>query len=233
MDPANLLGALVRGALIGKPRKRSTKALRYLTGGGRGGGLVNASTMLAAAGVAWGLFETWQNSQNSQAGQAASAPAQTPVPALSTQPSGPAEPPPLPGVSGAPPTSAVQADVPPAVLRLVRLTVSAARADGALGHEEREAILAQATSVGAGAFVLTELDRQTPLSEIVRGVVEPREREALYALAFSIVRADESVSGAERIYLAQLAAHLGLEPSATTRIEQETARDIDAQADAD
>ncbi len=230
MDPANLLGALMRGALAGKSRKRSTKALRYLTGGGRGGGLVNAGTMLTAAGVAWGLFETWQNSQT---GQPAGAPAQTPTPAMTPQGAGLQQPPPLPGQPAEGPASAVPGDVPPAVLRLMRLTVSAARADGALTSEERDAILAQARTEGADAFVLTELDRQTPLSEVVSGVVEPREKEALYALAFSIVRADESVTGAERIYLAQLAAHLGLEPATTARIELETARSIDAQADAD
>ena len=47
-------------------------------------------------------------------------------------------------------------------------------------------------------------------SEIVAGVTDAREKQALYTLAFSIVRADESVSGAERIYLAQLAALIGL-----------------------
>ena len=239
MDPANLLGALVRGVLVGKPHKRSKKALRYLTGGGRTGSLVNAGTMLTAAGLAWGLFETWQNSQGSQAtggsswGGSQAGGTATPAPAMSSANAGPQGPPPLPGTAAAPAASTADADVPPAMLRLVRLTVSAARADGTLGSEEREAILAQARSVGAEPFVLAELDRQAPLGEVVAGVADPREKEALYALAFSIVRADESVTGAERIYLAQMAAHLGLDQAATTRIEQEIAQKIDAQADAD
>jgi len=41
------------------------------------------------------------------------------------------------------------------------------------------------------------------------------------------VRADEGVSGAERIYLAQLANHLGLEPETTARLEEETAARIE------
>jgi uncharacterized membrane protein YebE (DUF533 family) len=42
------------------------------------------------------------------------------------------------------------------------------------------------------------------------------------------VRADESVSGAERIYLAQLAKNLGLDVAVTERIEAEAATQIDA-----
>jgi len=220
MDPAQLMGALLRGALGGKPRKRSKKALSYLTG--NRGGLINAATMMTAAGVAWGLFETWQNNQQGQAS--------APMPAMTPPAAGLSVPPPLPGTPPAavstPPT-----DVPPAVLRLVRLTVSAARADGALGGDERDAILAQARSVGAESFVLGELDRATPLSEIVAGVTDTREKEALYALAFSIVRADEGVTGSERIYLAQLAALLGLDAASTSRLEQEMASRIDAQDD--
>lgn len=243
MDPANLLGALIRGALIGKPRKRSKKALRYLTGSGRNGGLVNAGTMLTAAGLAWGLFETWQNSQGSQTAGGAQwggAPTGTaPAPAPPQAPAGAAPtvahqaPPPIPVAPATPTTPSAATDVPPAMLRLARLTVSAARADGVMDSDEREAILAQARSVGAESFVLAELDRQPPLGEVLANVSDPREKEALYALAFSIVRADDSVTGAERIYLAQVAAHLGLDPATTARLEQETAQKIDAQADAD
>ena len=99
MDPANLLGALVRGALIGKPRKRSKKALRYLTGSGRNGGLVNAGTMLTAAGLAWGLFETWQNSQGNQgaaSGQWGGAPAQPQPPVPPSPTVAQQTPPPIP-----------------------------------------------------------------------------------------------------------------------------------------
>ena len=241
MDPANLLGALIRGALIGKPRKRSKKALRYLTGSGRSGGLVNAGTMLTAAGLAWGLFETWQNSQGKQAaggGPWGGAPTGTaPAPPQALTGAAPTvahqAPPPIPVAPATPVDSGVATDVPPAMLRLARLTVSAARADGVMDSDEREAILAQARSVGAESFVLAELDRQPPLGEVLANVSDPREKEALYALAFSIVRADDSVTGAERIYLAQVAAHLGLDPATTARLEQETAQKIDAQADAD
>jgi len=54
-------------------------------------------------------------------------------------------------------------------------------------------------------------------------------KHELYVLAFTIVRGDETVSGAERIYLAQLAHQLGLDPAAVQRLEIETSVRIDAQ----
>ena len=55
MDAEQLLGTLIRGALGGR-RKRSTGALGFLTDGRHS--LLNAGTLLTAAGVAWGLYET-------------------------------------------------------------------------------------------------------------------------------------------------------------------------------
>jgi uncharacterized membrane protein YebE (DUF533 family) len=117
------------------------------------------------------------------------------------------------------------------LLRLVRLTVSAARADGNLSLEERGRILEHARGVGLESEVAAELQQPRPLAEIVAGVTEPGLRGDLYRLAFSIVRADETVSGAERVYLAQLAARLGLDASTTAEIEREAAAGIDAAAD--
>ena len=60
MDAEQLLGTLIRGALGGR-RKRSTGALRFLTDGRHS--LLNAGTLLTAAGVAWGLYETATRTQ--------------------------------------------------------------------------------------------------------------------------------------------------------------------------
>jgi uncharacterized membrane protein YebE (DUF533 family) len=46
------------------------------------------------------------------------------------------------------------------------------------------------------------------------------------------VRADEQVSGAERVYLAQLAHQLGLDPATVTQLEADTASKIDASPEA-
>jgi len=129
--------------------------------------------------------------------------------------------------SAAPPLPA-SAEPPADLLRLVRLTISAARADGSLSPEEQEAIIAQARDVGAEQLVDYEVRNPRPLSDIAAGVTGQTAREEMYQMAFAVVRADETVSGAERIYLAQLAHALGLDPATTARIEKEAAARIDA-----
>jgi len=211
LDAEDIVNGLMWGALggRGKPWDNAGRAVRA-------GGLVNATTLLAAAGVAWGLYETWQ----SQQARGAAVPAGSPPAGAAPPTVGPA-----PGPIAAP---ADEAGLPAPVLQLVRLMISAARADGELGPAERERILAEAREVGAEALVVRELDAPRPLGEIVAGVTDPQLKEQLYTLAFTIVRVDEVVTGSERIYLAQLAHRLGLDPGAVTRLEAETARRIDA-----
>jgi uncharacterized membrane protein YebE (DUF533 family) len=207
----DIVNGLLRGAFGGR-RKRSRGARRAF---GRRGSLVNATTLLAAAGVAWGLYETWQG-QRSSGGQTGAPP----------RPATP--PPPLPGGSTQP-VPAV-GSLPEPVLRVVRLMISAAGADGHLGPEEREAILAEARKAGAEDAVARELESPRPLADIVAGVGDTKLREDLYTLAFGIVRADETVTGGERIYLAQLAHQLGLEKDAVARLEEKAAGRIDEEA---
>jgi uncharacterized membrane protein YebE (DUF533 family) len=105
--------------------------------------------------------------------------------------------------------------------------LSAARADGSLSDAERETILARARAAGVERVVERELAQPTPLTAIVRGIADQKQREDLYVLAFSITRADEGVTGAERIYLAQLAAQLGFDAATTSRLEDEAVARID------
>jgi uncharacterized membrane protein YebE (DUF533 family) len=212
MDAEDILNGLVRGALGGRRKswKRTGRAVR-------GSGLINATTLLAAAGVAWGLYETWQGQQ------AQGAPASAPP--TGGGPTAPGMPPPLPGA--ATPAPSGESGLPAPVLQLLRLMISAARADGELGPAERERILVEAREVGAEALVLSELDSPRPLGEVVAGVTDPQFKQQLYTLAFTIVRADESVTGGERIYLAQLANRLGLDPPAVARLEADAAARID------
>jgi uncharacterized membrane protein YebE (DUF533 family) len=117
------------------------------------------------------------------------------------------------------------------VLRVLRLTLSAARADGTLAAHEREAILAQARAIGVEMLVAPELDAPRPLAEILSGATEPKARQDLYTLAFTIVRADEQVSDTERAYLAELSEHLRLDPDIVAELEREAARRIGAEAE--
>lgn len=219
LEAEDILNGIVRGALSGR-RKSWTRAGRAV----RGSGLINANTLLAAAGVAWGLFETWQGQQaagGGSSGAPAGAPPASVPPPLASSASG------APGpLTPAPEEGGVAAPL----ARLLRLMISAARADGELGPAERERILAEAREVGASALVQKELDAPRPLGELVAGVTDPELKQQLYTLAFVIVRADESVTGGERIYLAQLASRLGLDAAAVKQLEGVAAARIDAAA---
>ena len=209
LDADDILNGIVRGTLSG--RGKSWSRTRHAV---RSSGLINARTLLAAAGVAWGLFETWQ-SQQQAAGTGAAAPASgAPAPATAAPPAAA----PAPDESG----------VPAPVARLLRVMISAARADGELGPAEREKILAEAREVGAEELVRSEIEKPRPLGELVAGVTDADLKRQLYTLAFVIVRADDTVTGAERIYLAQLANRLGLDAAAVASIEGEAASRIDA-----
>ena len=211
IDPGFLIDGVLRGVLGVRP-KRSRGALRFLTGR-RGGWLSNPNAILTAAGVVWGIFDTLNQTPNS-------------YPNPNTGPTGSV------GSSGAtgsiPP---LPAQVPDDALRIVRLAISAASADGAMNERERAAVLEQASASGGAGVVAAEMQRPTPLAQIVSGVTDPAQRATLYVLAYTILRADEQVTGAERIYLAQLANLLALSPGEVKTLEKSTADRIDGETD--
>ncbi len=219
-----LLNGVLRSVLGGR-RKKSRKALRYLekplrgSMGSIGGSLLaNPNVLLTAAGVAWGIFETLQQQGTSGTSPTGSGLPTAPAPATSHPL------PPLP-VMGAPSSASVSEPA----LRIVRLAISAAYADGAVSDQERAAILEHARSAGVDSIVEQELAQPRPLAEIVAGITDDTQRATLYVLAFGIVRGDEQPSGAERIYLATLAHLLGLDPKTVQQLEQNAARRIDAE----
>ena len=212
MNPDFLIRGVLTSVLGGRTRKRSRGALRYLTGS-PGSIWTRPTTLLTAAGLAWGIYETLQQ----QVGQPA-----TGVAGAFGAPAAAA--PPLPPIPGA--ASAEDSDA----LRLIRLAISAANADGVMTEQERAAVLQQAQSAGVGEVVERELNHPRPLTEIVAGITDPSQRATLYVLAYTVLRADEQVSGAERIYLAQLAHLLHLEPQDVQKLENDTGERIDALA---
>ena len=227
MDESMLLNGVLRSVLGGR-RKKSKKALRYLgkplrgSMGSIGGSLLsNPTVLMTAAGLAWGIFETLQQ-QGTSGTSATGAGFPSPnAPAQATsQPL-----PPLPVMGGAPSSASVSEPA----LKIVRLAISAAYADGAVSEQERAAILEHARSAGVDSIVEQELAQPRPLAEIVAGVTDDTQRATLYVLAFGIVRGDEQPSGAERIYLAKLAHLLGLDPKTVQQLEQNAAQRIDAE----
>ena len=237
LDIEGLVGSVLRGVLGGR-RKRSRGALRYLTGGGRSS-FLNASTLLAVAGVAWGLWETAQQ-QGSGAAPPVPAPSAPPPggrtvpPPLPAAAGGRVVPPPLPG--SAPPVVPAPAraqtqTVPPQVVQVLRLTLAAARADGVLEVREREAILARARELGAEPVVAAEMDAPRPVADIVAGITDPQQKMDFYTLAFAIVRADEQVTDTERAWLSGLAGHLALDGETVKGLEQQAVGRIAAAAE--
>ena len=217
MNPTSLLIDAVLGGVLGGGRKQSRNARRYLTG--RGAGLwANPTVLMTAAGVAWGVFETLQQSGSLSGLTAGASPAEGGAPA-------PANLPPLPTVESQPP-----GPVDAASLRLIRLAISAANADGALDDRERDAIVERARAVGAADVAERELREPKALREIVSDVTSPEEAATLYVLAFTVLRADEQLTATERVYLAQLGALLRLEPSTADALEKGAAARIDGQA---
>ena len=214
-NPADVLSVVLRGTLGRSGRKRARRAAKFVTGHG---GLLSASTMIAAAGVAWGIYDTMKNrGQGADVGP-------LPMPATS----GAVAVPPIPSL---PPVVAAVGNAIDPLARVIQLAVSAARADGQLTDQEKAMIMDRAREAGLESIVEAELGQTRPLAGIVGGVTDPAVKKDLYVLAFAIVRADETVSGAERIYLAQLAHQLGLDPAAVQAIETETASKIDSQSE--
>lgn len=214
-NPADMLGIVLRGTLGRSGRKRARRATRFLTGHK---GFLSASTLIGAAGIAWGIYDTLKN-QNT-------VPGVPQVPHVPNVPTGAV--PPVPAVPSIP--DAFQSAIDP-VARIIQLAVSAAKADGTLSDQERAMILERAKEAGLESVVEAELAQPRALADIVRGVADQQTKKDLYVLAFTIVRADETVSGAERIYLAQLAHQLGLDPAAVQQLESDTASKIDSETD--
>ena len=229
MNPDFLVQGVLR-SVMGGGRKRSKGAMRYLTG--RHSSIwANPTTLLTAAGLAWGVYETMTNKGDST--QWGGGTSQAPPPGAGPVPPSPSPSPvsagplpPLPNVA-----SADSPQISDDALRLIRLAVSAANADGVMNEQERAAVAQQARSAGVGDVVDRELEHRRPLAEIVAGVTDPAERATLYVLAFTVLRADEQVNGAERIYLAQLAHLLNLDRATVERLEKDTGERIDALGD--
>jgi uncharacterized membrane protein YebE (DUF533 family) len=201
MDESALLNGVLSAVLGGRGRRRrSRRAMNYLTGGGRGSFWTSPSTLLTAAGMAWGIYETMQ--QSGAVGSTASG-----------------------GSVGSQTTSAPSSEA----LRIVRLAISAAYADGSVSDTERAAILEHAKTAGVGEIVEAEMQQPRPLAEIVSGISDAAQRATMYVLSYSMVRGDEQPTGAERIYLAQLANLLGLDVATVQQLEQKAAHRIDAE----
>src|SRR5262249_16911291 len=113
-----MLSVVLRGTLGRSGRKRARRATRFITGHG---GFLSTSAIIAAAGVAWGIYDTIKNKDG----------------AVPTVPGVPQVP---PAGSIPPIPAAVDAVAIDPVTRIIQLAVSAAKADGTLNDQERAMI---------------------------------------------------------------------------------------------
>jgi uncharacterized membrane protein YebE (DUF533 family) len=224
-NPATILTAagVAWGIVETLTNKTSDPAAGPAAAPGTGGfapgrsGSPGGPTDAASASSGAGLGSAYTTSAGVSGGSAVPPPIPTSTPATSAS-------------TGAPPAAPATTPGPDA-MRLMRLAVSAAHADGPMNEHERAAILLEAKKVGIEGVFAPELTQPRPLAEIVAGVTDASARATLYVLAYTILRADEQVTGAERIYLAQLANLLALDRTTIEALEKDTGERIDALGD--
>jgi uncharacterized membrane protein YebE (DUF533 family) len=235
IDAEKLLGKVLAGAMQGKvkkgkKRKRSSDNLV----GSLVGGLASGKGLITAIGLGVGAYEILRQSSALAGGGAA---ATTPRPATAPPPRPgvpPAAPPPLPPQHGA--------VVPPAVepvaaagsddgnhnreqelaMRLIRVMVAAAHADGRLDEQEEQRILEKLQEQGLSReerlFLLQELHAPKEIAELAAGINGPMIAQTMYSLAVSTIVID---TPEERQWLDQLAAALSLSAAMQQFIEQD------------
>jgi len=213
----NFLESLI-GDVLGVRRKKSRGVRRFLTRGA--GSFLNTSLLMGGAGVAWSLVEEMLSR------------AQGPKSATTVQSRGPGEAQSLGTlrVEGPEPTGSPAAGG--LALVVTRLLICAARVDGELSEEELAHLAQHARREGVEQRMRAEWQSPRPLSEITAALTDPAQRRDAYVLAYSVLRADEDVNGSERIFLAQLAHGLRLDPETTAELEHDAARRIDQETGA-
>ena len=250
-----LLGSLI-GTTLGLRGKRYARAHSFLAGGPSSFlNTSTLLTAAGLAATAYTLYRAHQTSTPMSSSTVVGGPPPfvPPAPPSATLPSAvPAPPsaalargatapptaalPPAPPVPSAPSADARAAPIAAgdglapapvdALTRLVALSLAAARCDGELGEEEYGQLVQIAREHKAEALIARELATPRPLAELASGVVDVAERADLYVLAYGMLRADESLSPAERAWLAQWAALLRLDASTTARLEKDAANRI-------
>jgi uncharacterized membrane protein YebE (DUF533 family) len=106
-------------------------------------------------------------------------------------------------------------------LLIVRAMVNAAKADGQIDGQEVERISAKLGETGsdqeARAFLAQELQKPIDSDDLTRQATSPELAVQVYAASLLAIEVD---TAAERAYLRDLAARLGLDASAVTHVHQ-------------
>ena len=201
------------------------------------GSLSSGSGLMTVIGLGVGAMEILKDKQRQSSsgfpGQAYPPPRQPQSPPEWSAPQpnwgGPAQPPPPPQAPppvDAPPPPApaavVQGDTEELALRLIQVMIAAAHADGALDAAEEQAILERAGKAGLSReeriVLLDELHKPKSIAELTAGISDPTVARTMYILAAGTIAIDTE---AERSWLDQLAAALGLSKAVQNFLEEE------------
>ncbi len=222
-----LLGKIVQETLGGGSSGRKNK------GGGMLDSLASGQGLMTVLGLGIGAYEILK-------GQGDTPPAppqgQAPpsIPAGSGKQSSAPPPPPVPGgtqsVPPPPPVSPAAGDQAEAdiqgqefALRLIRVMIAAAHADGHLDAAEEKAILDRLQGAEMDSeekmFVVQELHQPKDVAELTAGIHDPAKAQMIYAMAVAAIEVDTE---AERAWLDELGTGLGLSPEIRNFIETQS-----------
>jgi uncharacterized membrane protein YebE (DUF533 family) len=168
-----------------------------LSGGGLGKLAGNAVKLGAVAAVGGLAYNAWQNYQNNQQGGRATAPAQDAFIPAASDTHGQEE----------------------LGKTLVRAMIAAAKADGRIDAEEKEAIFGKLETMNLSseekAWVFDELSSPLDINAVVARADTPAHASEIYAASLVAITAE---TAAERAYLDALATKLKLDPALVSEI---------------
>lgn len=176
-------------------------AAGMLLGGGRPDKLLGNAVKIGAVAAVGGLaYKAWQNHQQNKAGAAPTQ--QTAQDAF------------IPATTD----TRAQEELGKS---LVRAMISAAKADGKIDGDEKEAIFAKLETMNLSAeekaWVFDELSSPLDINAVVSRADTPEHAAEIYAASLVAITAD---TASERAYLDALASKLKLEPGLVTEIHK-------------
>lgn len=192
--------------------------------------LTSGAGLMTAIGLGIGAYEVLKEKKQSPPPSQGYAPPPPPPshgPAWGGRTMPPPPPPPLSASPASPPVSVAAAALPQEnaedlAIRLIRVMIAAAHADGSLDEAEEKAILDRLRNAGLSQeerlFILDELHRPKSIAELTAGIADPSIAKTMYMLAVNAIAID---SPGERAWLDNLAASLSLSKAVQGFIEEQ------------
>lgn len=184
--------------------------------------LTSGAGLMTAIGLGIGAYEVLKEKKQSPP----PAPGYAPPPPPPPPSHGPAwggrtmPPPPPPAAAAA--AALPQENAEDLAIRLIRVMIAAAHADGSLDEAEEKAILDRLRNAGLSQeerlFILDELHRPKSIAELTAGIADPSIAKTMYMLAVNAIAID---SPGERAWLDNLAASLSLSKAVQGFIEEQ------------